>query len=87
MGRTIIAIAAQHGVEEVFPVGAGDDPAAVIGECDAVIDFSRPAATLALVKLAAEANKPAIIGTTGHTPEQRQEVRSAAASIPVGRLP
>ncbi len=83
MGRTIMAIAAQHDIEEVFAVDLGDDPAAVIGECDAVIDFSLPTATLALVKLASEARKPAIIGTTGHSPEQRSEVLSAAASIPV----
>ena len=83
MGRTIMAIAAQHGVEKVFPVDVGDDPAAVIGDCDALIDFSLPTVTLPLVKLASEANKPAIIGTTGHTPEQRRDVRSAAASIPV----
>ncbi len=83
MGRTIMAIAAQHDVEEVFPIDVGDDPAAVIGDSDAVIDFSLPTATLALIKLAAEARKPAIIGTTGHSPEQRREVRSAAVSIPV----
>ncbi len=83
MGRTINAIVGQQGVDEVFPVDMGDDPAIYIGDCSVVIDFSLPSATLPLVKLASEANKPAVIGTTGHTPEERREVLSAAADIPL----
>jgi len=43
------------------------DPAVLFARSDAVIDFTRPEATLAHAKIAAETNTKMIIGTTGLT--------------------
>jgi 4-hydroxy-tetrahydrodipicolinate reductase len=49
---------------------------------DAVIDFSSPKATGELLKLAAAHAKPVVIGTTGHSPSERQALLGLAASVP-----
>lgn len=46
-------------------VTLSDAPAAVIAECDVLIDFSQPQATLEYAGLCAGQGKPAVIGTTG----------------------
>lgn len=56
---------------------------ASIAKTDGVIDFSAPAATLKLLPQAVAARKPLVIGTTGFSPAEVEEIRKAAASIPV----
>ncbi len=46
----------------------------VIDQFDVLIDFTAPVATLANAKACAEAGKNIVIGTTGFTPEQEQEL-------------
>ena len=48
---------------------------------DVMIDFSTPAATLALAKACREQEIPLVVGTTGFEPEQRQELDEAADRI------
>ncbi|MBX6314943.1 MAG: 4-hydroxy-tetrahydrodipicolinate reductase [Isosphaeraceae bacterium] len=50
---------------------------------DVMIDFSTPAATLAIAKVCAERGIPLVIGTTGLEPEQRREVEQSAARVPL----
>ena len=83
MGAAILAVAPRHRVDVVTQIDVGDDPAPGIGACDAIVDFSLPAATLPLIQLAVKANTPVIIGTTGHTLEQREKILKEAASIPL----
>lgn len=47
----------------------------VLGQGDVIIEFTHPEPTLAHLKLAAEAGKAMVIGTTGLTPEQVQELQ------------
>lgn len=54
-----------------------------ISECDAAIDFSFREATAKLAKLCAKNKTPLVIGTTGHTPEQRAEILKYAEIIPI----
>ncbi len=61
----------------------GDDPKAILAGVDAVVDFSVPAATLAVMRAAADAGVPYATGTTGLSTEQRAEIESLAARIPV----
>lgn len=56
------------------------DPAVTL---DAVIDFSLPAGTLALVGACRERGIPLVVGTTGFEPEQKRQVEAAADAIPV----
>ncbi|MEO6807714.1 MAG: 4-hydroxy-tetrahydrodipicolinate reductase [Isosphaeraceae bacterium] len=53
------------------------------GLVDVVIDFSTPAATLALAKVCAERCIPLVVGTTGFDLEQRAELERLATTIPV----
>ncbi len=50
---------------------------------DAMIDFSLPAGTLALLAPCRERGIPLVVGTTGFDPEQKRQVEAAAGQIPV----
>jgi 4-hydroxy-tetrahydrodipicolinate reductase len=82
MGRAIAAVAAEESIAIGAAVDAGDDPSAAAEGCDAVVDFSAPQATRALLELAVAHRKPIVIGTTGHDTEQLAALRSLAARVP-----
>ena len=50
---------------------------------DMVIDFSHHSAVADVLSYAKEKNIPAVIGTTGHTPEEKELIAEAAKTIPV----
>ncbi len=52
-------------------------------EADVVIDFSHHSAVPAVIAWAKENKCAAVIGTTGHTPEEKQLILDAAKEIPV----
>jgi 4-hydroxy-tetrahydrodipicolinate reductase len=54
------------------------DPKALVECSDAIIDFTAPEATLAVAKAAAEKGSILIVGTTGFTPAQQEELRQYA---------
>lgn len=56
----------------------GDDPGTVLGEADGVLDFTAPAATVALAELAAEAGLVHVVGTTGLSESDFGKLRDAA---------
>ena len=60
-------------------VTVSDDPAAVFQKADVVIDFTSPAATVAHTKIAAETGTAHIIGTTGLTDDDVDQLRAASA--------
>lgn len=55
------------------------DAASVIDKADGIIDFTVPAATIALAALAAESGKTHIVGTTGLNGDQEAAIKEAAA--------
>ena len=57
-----------------------DDLAAVIDQCDVVIDFTTPQATLKHLEICAHANKKIVVGTTGFSPEQLKQVQTFGES-------
>lgn len=83
MGRAIIGAADAADAVIAHAIDEGDDPAAVMADCDVVIDFSYHLATSPLVALAAAAGKPVVIGTTGHSDEARQQILSDSKRIPL----
>ena len=83
MGRAISEVSEDYGCHISCHVDMGDDPESGIDDCDVVIDFSLPAATLPLARLSANAGKPMVIGTTGHKPEEKAEIVSSLSKIPV----
>jgi 4-hydroxy-tetrahydrodipicolinate reductase len=54
------------------------DPLAVIAKADALIDFTRPQASLALADLAAQARIIHVIGTTGFAEADETRIKAAA---------
>lgn len=83
MGQAIQACAADADAEILQACDAGDDPACNIAKCDAVIDFSMHKVTPGIAKLAAEHGKPLVIGTTGHTEEERAAILEYTKDIPI----
>jgi len=63
------------------------DAKAALRGCDVVIDFSVPAATLALARVASEAGVALVTGTTGMSPVERAELAELARQIPVMAAP
>jgi 4-hydroxy-tetrahydrodipicolinate reductase len=59
-----------------------DDLAAAMKAGDVLIDFTFPEASLAHIKLCAELGRPIIIGSTGFTGEQLDEVGEFVRKIP-----
>jgi 4-hydroxy-tetrahydrodipicolinate reductase len=83
MGQAIMAAAEKANVEIAAALDLGDDVSQSIGACDVVIDFSHPGATGALCRACADAKKPAVIGTTGHSKEERELIDKLSASVSV----
>lgn len=84
MGQAIIAaaklagaeISAEYDFDRVFT-------SADVAACDVAIDFSFHEVTPNLAEACAEAGKPLVIGTTGHTAEERSRIEAAAKKIPI----
>lgn len=68
-------IAATHDV--------GQDIAAAMQAADITIDFSFHGFTQELLATAIAQGKPLVIGTTGHTAEEKAAIQEAAKSIPI----
>jgi len=84
MGKMLIACAAQNPELQVTgQIDQGDDLRSVIGQGDVVIDFSSHSATAGLAALCAEHRKPIIIGTTGHSQEDRSQITRLSSQIPM----
>ena len=60
-----------------------DDAAAALKGCHALIDFTRPEATLSHLQLCRRLGVNIVIGTTGFTPEQKEQIADAARDIGV----
>lgn len=65
--------------EETFPVYAS------LGECtqeaDVLIDFSSPKALDGILAYSTEKQVPAVLCTTGYTPEQMEQIKAAAQQV------
>lgn len=83
MGEAISAIASKYDCEITAPIDQGDDPSAQISNCDVVIDFSLANATLAMAEIARHAQKPVVIGTTGHDKNLKQKIIETLSPLPV----
>lgn len=64
-----------------------DDPKQALRGCDVAIEFSVPAAALALARVAAEEGVALVSGTTGLSASEREELAEIAKRIPVLATP
>ena len=84
MGVAIADCAPDNDAVIAAACDAGDDPSALIAGCEAVIDFSFHEVTAGIATLAVEQGIPLVIGTTGHSPEERSAILAAVkGKIPV----
>ncbi len=84
MGQTVRQAVEQNPETQLVSThDSGEDIAAALTPADAAIDFSFHAFTPELLAEAVRQNKPLVIGTTGHTPEERQAIADASANIPI----
>jgi 4-hydroxy-tetrahydrodipicolinate reductase len=84
MGRALLACASHHSELEVIgQIDQGDDISTIIAPCDVVVDFSSHTATSAIAALCAKQKKSLVIGTTGHSDEDRSQITKFAAEIPM----
>jgi 4-hydroxy-tetrahydrodipicolinate reductase len=84
MGKALLSCAPSFPeVQVVGQVDQGDDLRASIGQGDVVVDFSAHSATAGIAALCAEYHKGIVIGTTGHSNEDRSEITRHSARIPM----
>jgi len=84
MGEALMRLAAQDPrLEVVAGIDKGDNLLDVIERADVLIEFAHHSLTPTLAQAAADRGKALVIGTTGHTAEERQAIAAAAQRIPI----
>jgi 4-hydroxy-tetrahydrodipicolinate reductase len=82
MGQALLAAAPDLGLKVTAALDAGDDLATAASGCDVMVDFSSPAATAGVLKIAHARRKAVVIGTTGHSAAQKASLLRLAAKVP-----
>jgi len=59
------------------------DLSAAMQDCSVLIDFTHPRVTLTNLALCCQIGKPMVIGTTGFSAEEKQQLEQAARHIPI----
>jgi 4-hydroxy-tetrahydrodipicolinate reductase len=84
MGKTIAALAeADLKIDIVAQCDLGDPLEPAMNNCDVAIDFSNADAVEKICSAALAHRRALIIGTTGHSPAQRQLIKKTAQSLPI----
>ncbi len=88
MGQAVIeAAGAEPSVEITATHDAGEDLASAIASAACAIDFTIHTFTESLISEALKNGTRLVIGTTGHTDEERQTIHHAGRSIPIVYAP
>jgi 4-hydroxy-tetrahydrodipicolinate reductase len=84
MGQTIVDLAKRDpNIEIVAQCDLGDAIEPAMKKSDVAIDFSNAAAAEEICRIAAQLRQPLVIGTTGHSVEQRNAIDKCAKTVPV----
>jgi len=84
MGKTISALVdGDPNVDISAQCDLGDSIELPMKNCDVAIDFSQPDATAEICAAALGHSKPVVIGTTGHSENQRKTIEGTARSVPI----
>jgi len=82
MGQTIVDLAKNDPkIDIVAQCDIGDAIDAALKNCDVAIDFSNASAIDEICRAAEQNRKALVIGTTGHSTEQRQQIEKSAKSL------
>jgi 4-hydroxy-tetrahydrodipicolinate reductase len=84
MGQTIVKLAkSASNIDIVAQCDCGDAIEPAMRKCDVVIDFSHADAIEGICGAALQHRQPLVIGTTGHSSEQRRAIEKAGKSLPI----
>jgi 4-hydroxy-tetrahydrodipicolinate reductase len=84
MGQTIVDLAKDDPkIDIVAQCDLGDAIDTAIKDCDVAIDFSNASASEEICRAALQHRKALVIGTTGHSPDQRQLIEETAGRLPI----
>jgi 4-hydroxy-tetrahydrodipicolinate reductase len=84
MGQTIADLAKDDPkIDIMAQCDLGDAIEPAIKDCDLAIDFSHVGAIEEICAVAVQHRKALVIGTTGHSPEQRRLIEKTAGSLPI----
>jgi 4-hydroxy-tetrahydrodipicolinate reductase len=84
MGRVISATAeSEPGIAIAARCELGDELSDKMRDVDVAIDFTHADATELICATALKKNMPLVIGTTGHSSEQRGKIEEAAKKLPL----
>jgi len=84
MGKTIADVARHEAeIEIVARCDLGDRIEPVVKNCDVAIDFSHADAITETCRAALRHRKSLVIGTTGHSQQQRRTIEEAAQAVPI----
>ena len=85
MGQTILEVAKRHpeSIDIVAACDVDDPLEPAISHADVTVDFSHADAISEICPLAARHKQPLVIGTTGHSAEQRTGIEKCAEAVPI----
>jgi 4-hydroxy-tetrahydrodipicolinate reductase len=84
MGKTIVDLArTDREIDIIAECDLGDSIESAMQDCEVAIDFSHADAITEICRAALHCNKPLVIGTTGHSQEQRRTIEDTARSLPI----
>jgi 4-hydroxy-tetrahydrodipicolinate reductase len=84
MGLTLVeAVTAAADAELAAAFDIEDDVAAALKDANCLIDFTRPDGTLRHLEICHRLGIKAVIGTTGFSPEQKEQIAVFARDIPI----
>jgi 4-hydroxy-tetrahydrodipicolinate reductase len=84
MGKTIIDLASSDPkIDIIARCDLGNLIEPPMKNCDVAIDFSHADAITEICRAALQHRKPLVIGTTGHSKEQRRTIEETARSLPI----
>jgi 4-hydroxy-tetrahydrodipicolinate reductase len=84
MGEALLRLAATNpALELIAGIDKGDNLLAVVDRADVLIEFAHHTLTPLLAQTAVEHHKALVIGTTGHTDEERASIEEQSQKIPI----
>ncbi len=84
MGRAVVDAAGKDpNIEIAAQCDCGDSISAAMKNCDVAIDFSVPGASEEICRAAIDHRRSLVMGTTGHSAEQKRAITAGAESVPI----
>jgi len=84
MGKTVLDLAqSDREIEIAARCDLGDPIEPAIKNCDVAIDFSQADSIDEVCRAASQRGKSLVIGTTGHSQQQRKTIEETAHSVPI----